>query len=423
MGTEFWTSEEYDLEAQELYESGDFEAALELLYEGMRLYPSSAELRVSAGYAELGREEYAWARSQFEEALVLDPDHEEALIGLGEVLLRFGERTRAFQHFEQVLDLGYADDAGLMLSIGRALYRHELHGQAERFFRLALAADDEAAPAAAELGYVLHARGQVQEARHWLRQALESDPEHHEARAFYANLLYEAGRHEQALREFQRVPVSELWDPLAVWRTIELLRGFEGLPPEAEKLTPYLKRMETLNPELTPEERLLAEVEATADAGDEPPAGLTDRNQLDLFGGPVPPDGSTGSGEGGAGRQDRGAGTAGAGRQGRGEPDPGPADDPAGRGRPGDRPGGGSGDGPAGWHTVRGLDGRVYTGNWPGIVRAMRDASSRPDLSLRAFMQEFARKVENVTGLRVPTGDPETFVRAAAEAGMLQIEE
>ncbi len=384
MGTEFWTSEEYDLEAQELYEAGDFDAALELLHEGMRLYPSSAELRVSAGYAELGREEYAWARQHFDEALVLDPDHEEALIGLGEVLLRFGERTRAFQAFEKVLDLGYADDSALMLSIGRALYRHELHGQAERFFRLALAADDEAAPAAAELGYVLHAQDQMKEARHWLRQALESDPEHHEARGFYANLLYEAGHHEQALREFQKVPVSELWDPLAVWRTIELLRGFEGLPPEAEKLGPYLKRMETLNPKLTPEERLLAEVEATARSGEgEGPGAVSDENQLDLFGGSAEEQ----------------------------------ANDDAGGA------GGHEADDPRGWHTVRGLDGRVYTGNWAGIVRAMRDASSSPDLSLHAFMQEFARRVRSVTGLRVPTDDPESFVRAAAEAGMLKIEE
>ena len=410
MGTEFWTSEEYDLEAQELYEEGDFEAALELLHEGMRLYPSSAELRVSAGYAELGREEYAWARRQFEEALVLDPDHEEALIGLGEVLLRFGERTRAFHSFEQVLDLGYADDSGLMLSIGRALYRHELHGQAERFFRLALAADDEAAAAAAELGYVLHAQEQAREARHWLRQALESDPEHHEARAFYANLLYEAGRHEQALREFQKVPVSEIWDPLAVWRTIELLRGFEGLSPEAEKLDPYLKRMEDLNPELTPEERLLAEVEATAHTG-EAAGDLSDEdeNQLNLFGGSTAVDGKAGP-EIGAG------GTAHAGGDG---------ELAAGGSRPDARSEEerGAGEAHAGWHTVRGLDGRVYTGNWAGIVRAMRDSSASPDVSLRTYMQEFARKVENVTGLHVPTGDPESFVRAAAEAGMLQIED
>lgn len=415
MGTEFWTSEEYDLEAQQLYEAGDFDAALELLHEGMRLYPSSAELRVSAGYAELGREEYAWARHQFEEALVLDPDHEEALIGLGEVLLRFGERTRAFHAFEKVLDLGFADDSGLMLSIGRALYRHELHGQAERFFRLALAADDEAAAAAAELGYVLHAQDQTREARHWLRQALDSDPEHHEARGFYANLLYEAGRHEQALREFQKVPVSELWDPLAVWRTIELLRGFEGLSPEAEKLDPYLKRMETLNPKLSPEERLLAEVEATArtEGG---PAQLPDENQLDLFGGSPKGEGEAGDDprEGG-----RGAGPA--------EPDAAAeADVPRqgdARGDPDGAEDGANGDGSRGWHTVRGLDGRVYTGNWAGIVRAMRDASSSPEVSLRTFMQEFARRVENVTGLHVPTGDPESFVRAAAEAGMLQIEE
>ena len=44
----------------------------------------------SMAYAQLAREEYAWARRSFEEALVLDPEHEDGLAGLGETLLRFG---------------------------------------------------------------------------------------------------------------------------------------------------------------------------------------------------------------------------------------------------------------------------------------------------------------------------------------------
>ena len=40
-------------------------------------------------YAYLAREDYAWARQNFERALALDPDHEDTLAGYGEVLPRY----------------------------------------------------------------------------------------------------------------------------------------------------------------------------------------------------------------------------------------------------------------------------------------------------------------------------------------------
>jgi len=55
------------------------------------------------GYARLAREEFAWARRAFDEAHGLDPDHEDTLAGLGEVLLKFGERAAALACFERVL--------------------------------------------------------------------------------------------------------------------------------------------------------------------------------------------------------------------------------------------------------------------------------------------------------------------------------
>ena len=87
MPTPFLSSEEYDERAHALYNEGKYDEALALLREAVALYPNTVELHVGFGYARLAREEYAWARRSFEEALVLDPDHEDALAGLGEVLL------------------------------------------------------------------------------------------------------------------------------------------------------------------------------------------------------------------------------------------------------------------------------------------------------------------------------------------------
>src|ERR671934_2426524 len=126
MPTPFLSSEEYDERAHELYNQGEYDEALEVLREGLSLYPNAVELHIGVGYARLAREEFAWARRSFEEALALEPDHEDALAGMGETLLKFGQTEVALGHFRKTLELGYHDDVDLMLQIGRALFRFEL---------------------------------------------------------------------------------------------------------------------------------------------------------------------------------------------------------------------------------------------------------------------------------------------------------
>lgn len=364
MSSDPWSSEQYDSAAQRLLETGDYDGALALLREGAGLFPGSAELRVSIGYAELGREEYLWARRAFEEALVLEADHEDALVGLGECLLKFGERSRAYHAFERVLELGFGDDLDLMLAIGRALYREGLVQVAERFQRMAVEADASSSEAAAELGYTLARRGEREEAARWLRRALEIEPANHEARAFHGNLLYENRDFTGALDELEVIPPTQMWDPLAVWRRIELLRGFRGLDARAPQLEPLLKRLQELYAEPSPEEQLLAQLEA-AGAEAEP---FLDLDQLDLF--TLSPRG---------------------------------AEAPL-------------------VHAVRLQGGRLVTGDWTAIVCALRDSSPDPSVSLREFMKDEARRVRNLTGVVVPADDPEAFLRGSARAGVLRIE-
>src|SRR5918998_1042388 len=138
MPTPFLSSEEYDERAHQLYNEGQYDEALDVLREGLSLYPNAVELHVGVGYARLAREEYAWARRSFEEALVLDPDHEDALAGVGETLLKFGQQEAAIRSFQHTLELGYQDDIDLMLQSGRALFREGLIDDAQQFFDIAV---------------------------------------------------------------------------------------------------------------------------------------------------------------------------------------------------------------------------------------------------------------------------------------------
>src|SRR5215208_2699807 len=110
MPTPFLSSEEYDEQAHQLYNEGQYDEALLVLREGLKLYPNAVELHVGVGYARLAREEFAWARKSFEEALILDPEHEDALAGLGETLLKFGQIDMATRAFDRTVALGYDDD-------------------------------------------------------------------------------------------------------------------------------------------------------------------------------------------------------------------------------------------------------------------------------------------------------------------------
>lgn len=390
MGRDLWEWEEYDARAQEEYDRGAFDAALETLREGLALHPASPELWVSLGYTQLAREAYAWAREAFVHALEIEADHEEALVGLGDVLLKLGERARAFRCFGRVLELGFSSDPDLLLAMARALYREELYERAVTYYRMALAAaeafadlssaveeegergnlaDATVAESAAELAYALYQMGDAEGALPLLAGALARHPEHHEARVFYGNLLYDRGDYERALDEFERVPADRMWDPLAVWRAVELLRGFRGLPADAAAIDPLVRQLEVLTAEPAPEERLLAELEAAADPGSAA-ASVPDRNQLDLF--------------------------------------------VLERGRPEARN--------PDVHIVRARDGKLYTGDWAAIVQAMRDDSMDPGVSIFDYMRDAARVVRSLTGVSVPDDDPERFLRASARAGILRIE-
>jgi tetratricopeptide (TPR) repeat protein len=271
-----WSSERYNREAQDLYETGAWEEARQLLRVGVAEHPENLGLRVSLAYAELACEEYAWARMAFEEVLGLDPENEDALLGLGEVMLKL-DRPRAFALFDQVMSKRVETEPDLALAIGRALYRENLYDRALPFFEEALSAG-RPADAAAEIAYTLYNLDRTDEAIPFLEAAVEADPEHHEARVFLGTVLYERGDLDGAIRMFGRVPPSEFWDALALWRTIELLRASKMPDPALE---PYHARLKELTVDPSPEDRLLAALEAGVDIA-------TNQRQLDLFGRPAP---------------------------------------------------------------------------------------------------------------------------------------
>lgn len=366
----FLSSEEYDERANLLYNDGDYDGALEMLREGLSLYPHAVELCVGMGYARLAREEFAWAREAFQRALVLDPAHEDAMVGMGETLLRLGRHVDALALFRHAEELGYQDDVELMLTIGRALYREELYGHARDVFARLAAARPDSAEASASLAYTLHRLNDAVGAGRQIRRALRLDPDLHEARIYLGHLLYDRGDWEGALREFERVPPMEHWDALAVWRIMELKRTLWHMDEGDARLEPWESRLAELQLPDDPVEQLLLEVEAGFRAGDaHDPGSEPDPGQLELFGGGGLP---------------------------------------------------GSDDGV---HRVRLEGGALVVGTWAAIVARMRDTSGFRHESLVTFMRRMAEYWHEQHAVEVPHRDPEAFVRTACRLGILTLED
>jgi tetratricopeptide (TPR) repeat protein len=377
MPTPFLSSEEYDERAHQLYNEGRYDEAIDVLLEGLTIYPNAVELHVGIGYAQLAREEFAWARNAFEQALTLEPEHEDGLAGLGEVLLRLGQDEAALRCFRRTLELGYTDDIDLMLQIGRSLFREgsardraEFFEAGKDFFEAAVRQAPESAEAIACVGYVQHRLADDDASISSLRRALQLDGDHSEARIYLANILYDRNDHQTALYHFERTSPEDHWDELGLWRIIELKRSLYKLEENDPELKPWDDRLTELGAGLDDIDEMLMELDAASGADSAPPAEPA-RGQLELFGSLLS-----------SFAENRAA--------------------------------------PVDHHQVE-VAGSKYHGSWEEIVRRMRDAIGVPSNSMHEFMNEVATHGYHQTGVRIPTDTPENFIKASATAGLLRI--
>lgn len=396
----FLSSEEFDERAHALYNEGRYDDALELLREGLQVYPQAVELHVGMGYARLARDEFAWARRSFEETLILDPEHEDGLAGLGEVLLKLGQPEAGLRQFDRILALGYEDDVDLMLQVGRALFREGYVESSLEYFRHAVQHAPESAEPIACLGYAQHRLGRDQEAMASLRTALRHDPTYAEARVYLANILYDAEDLEGALREFERTEPQDHWDELGIFRVIELKKALTNEAEAEGAMAAWEARLAELTDEPDSIDAMLAEIEqavlerevADAVSEEEPTEPLEGREALETLGSLLT--GLVGQGS------------------------PGEASDVV----PGTIPGTTGtelvADGVP--HRIELRDGTIFEGTWLEIVEALRDAREA-GRSVEEYMAREARRFYGATGASVASDAPETFLRDSAAAGMLRI--
>src|SRR5882762_3357634 len=308
--------------------------------------------------------QYDDAIDTLREGLALYPHAVELHVGMGYARLAREEFAWARRSFEEARGL----DHDLMLQIGRALFRESALDQARRFFEGALRAHPDSAEAAACVGYAAHRLADEGGSLHWLRRALELDPSLGEARIYLANLLYDRGEYEAALFHLERTGPEEHYDALAIWRLVELKKSVYRLPDDDPELVPWNERLNELAGAAAPEDLLLAEIEAMT-----PDGQIRDPRQLELFGTLLTEL---------QGMKNKSFEV----------------------------------------HRVSTVSGATYVGTWEEIVRQMKDdAAEWVAGSLEEYMEASAKRWRKQTGAAIPATDPESFLRASADAGVLRI--
>ena len=274
MSDAFLSSDDFDEQAHQLYNEGRYDDALTVLKEGITLYPHAVELHIGTAYAHLAREEFAWARRSFEQALGLDPDHEDGLAGLGETLLKLGDRDGGHEGLRadppaRLPGRSRADAPGRPGAVPRGPDRPGaplLRSGGRR--PIPSRPTRPPAWATPRTGWATTPARSTGCAARW-----RSTPSYSEARIYLANLLYDRGETEAALHHLERTQPEDHFDELGIWRHIELKKTVYRLPDEDPELTPWLTRLGEVVGEPDPIDMLLAEVEAQhADGGDPRPA-------------------------------------------------------------------------------------------------------------------------------------------------------
>jgi predicted Zn-dependent protease len=139
----------------------------------------------------------AAALKSYRRAVELDPDHEDARLGLAVTLLETKAYAEAAEH------LGYVrrrQPENLRVQVGLAECRDGL-GEADEAVRLVdevLARQPDYGPALALRGRLALGAGQMAEAETWLRQAVARDPANHPARYNLLVCLHQNGKDAEA---------------------------------------------------------------------------------------------------------------------------------------------------------------------------------------------------------------------------------
>jgi len=157
------------------------------------------------------------AIKSYRRALELDPEHEEARLGLAVALLENKNFAEAAEHFKYLRQC-QPDNASVQTGLAESLDGLGQQAEAEQLVDAVLARQPNFGPALSLRGQIAFRSGQLAEAETWLRQALQHRPMDHRARYSLSLCLQWNGKEEEGQRESRQL--QQMDDDLARFNEI-----------------------------------------------------------------------------------------------------------------------------------------------------------------------------------------------------------
>jgi predicted Zn-dependent protease len=142
------------------------------------------------------------AEASYRRAVQLDPDHEEARLGLAVTLIEGRNFAEALEHLEH-LRRCQPDNLSVQVGLGECHAAAGRRAEAVRLTDDVLARQPDHAPALSLRGRLALEEGQAAQAETWLRQAVERDPSTHRTLYSFVQCLRANGKEVEA-RQRQR---------------------------------------------------------------------------------------------------------------------------------------------------------------------------------------------------------------------------
>ncbi|MEH2226297.1 tetratricopeptide repeat protein [Nostoc sp.] len=153
------------------------------------------------------------AEQLYSQVLEKQPDHPEALYGLGMLAQQMGQPEIAEQWLSAASQV-QPDSVKTWFSLGNLHLVQEQFSQAEKAYRQALVLLPNSLPIYNNLGYALQQQGLFEEAIHYYQKALELKPDFIEAETNLGNALHAQGK----LSSNQKIYYAQLNNQLGVAR-------------------------------------------------------------------------------------------------------------------------------------------------------------------------------------------------------------
>lgn len=153
-----------------------YEEARKILTKAVQKAPGNPDIVCFLGLAELGLRHPDLAREDFEHALSLDPNHELALVTLGELQMKSGTPSAAITSLEKAVALGHAGwRTRFDLACAYAKVNRLSEAEAEAARAVQLAKEKNATPTFL-LGEIQYAEGHFAEAKQTWQSVLSTFP-------------------------------------------------------------------------------------------------------------------------------------------------------------------------------------------------------------------------------------------------------